>query len=197
MKKIIINQIPKLRNIFLDNNKLAIFSLSFFTLSIFLFVLAILTESNELQTQRIFISEFIFAAGFYMIPISTMQRKDKILSEIIKTSFYIIFAIVDCAYWIYSISYPIANLFFDILSSVIFIFITYQLLYRLFLITKILINFINKLTTKIFPNSKAKPNGFKYILERLTAVLISISGALVTVLTIATTVKALIEIFVK
>ncbi len=197
MKKIFTKVKNNLKSVFTSNDKLAILSLSLLIVTVFLSVLSYMTPSKGLQNQRGLMGGFCLFASFYLIPIFNMQKKDKLMYEFGKLIGNLAVGIFACSYWIFSIKYAKVSIGLDIIMSLLFIYVIYYFLYKVYQIAKIFVIFINRLATKIFPNSNSKPNGFKYVFERVTAILISVSGALATVLAIATSIKALIDMFLK
>jgi hypothetical protein len=187
----------KIKQFISNKDKFIVFSLCFMFFSIFLFIISSATPLDSLKTQRRYLSMICFQIGFYIIPVTDMKTKDKIMAEIGYIALNLGIGLFFFTYWIMTINNLKTHLIFDIIFIIPTVCITYYFIYRVYLIIKVFIKFINSLTLKIFPNSKSTPNGFKYIFERLTAVLISISGTLATVLTIAKATESLIEIFNK
>ena len=185
----------KLKEFFSNDDKMIVLSLSFIFLSIFLFILSAATTAKGLQIQRASLSSFCFLIGFYLIPFIDMKSKDKTYFEVCKLFIFAFLGTFCCFYWFLSIQKEAISVLADIIIVFISVVTLYYFVFRIFNIAKIFIVFINKLSTKIFPSTSTKSTGIKFLFERLTAVLISVSGALGTVLAIATTMKTLITMF--
>ncbi len=193
MKKILMKFF---KDIFTDDEKLTVFSFSFLFVALFLFLLGFNTTSKSLLTQRGILSTICLFIGFYFIPFLDMKQKDKSVIEYSKFCIFLLATFLSFYYWFISLTYNKTPLIFDIIFIFISVGATYYFLTKLFQIGKVFLKFINKLSSKLFPNS-TKSTGFKYFFEHLTAILISISGALGTVLAIATSTKAIIDMFQK
>lgn len=184
------------KDIFTNDEKLTALSFSFLFVALFLFILGFSTTSKSILTQRGILSAFCLFIGFYLIPFLDMKQKDKSVMEYGKFSIFLLLTLISVYYWFISITYSRTPIFLDIVSIFISVCSAYYFLTKLFQIGKVFLKFINKLSSKLFPNS-TKSTGFKYFFEHLTAILISISGALGTVLAIATSTKAIIDMFQK
>lgn len=183
----------KIHSLLSNNVKIAVLSLSFILLSIFLIIISLMTPYETIKEQRLNMGAFSFFIGYYLIPFCNMKTKDKIMSELGKLVINLLVGIVTLYYWISTIDYPEVPFLIDVIMSIPFIFLFYYFLYKVYLITQLFIKFIQSFTLKIFPNSK--PSGLKYLFEHLTAILISVSGALGTLLAIAKIISELIGLF--
>lgn len=185
------------KELFTDNDKLSLLSFSFLLISLFLLILSFATPAKRLQSQRAYLCSFCFFIGFYMIPFLDMKQKDKTMFEFGKLFMFIFFGVLSFIYWFTSIKYTKVSWLSDILIILLSVSSAYYFLSKLFQIAKVFVKFINKLTSKIFPNTSSTSTGFKYIFEHFTAILISVSGALATILAIATSMKSIIGMFQK
>lgn len=182
-----------IKNIFEDKNKLLILCICLGLFAVFMFVLAYLTPAEGLKNQRCFIGEGSAVLGFYLIPFLDMKKKDNLMRELMRFFINMLIVLITIAYWIWTIDKHNANIIFDIFFSLLFLYTSYYFVTKLFNILIIFSRLISGITNKIF--NKPESKGARLVFEHFIALLITLSGAFTAVLTIATSVKAIVDIF--
>jgi len=174
-------------------------SISFLIVGIFLFLLIGSIDSKEYASEynaRIILSSICIVAWFFTMPILDYNKKEKLFIGYIKTFFMFIFNIFILWYWLQTSrvkAYGFSFFAFDLLFLIAFLVTVRHIIIRFYNIFRTFLHYISLLSNKLFNHDK-NPTGFIYFIERLTTILISISGILGTILAIATSLKALINI---
>lgn len=185
-----------------SKTKLFIWSSSFLLLSIFLLVINKVNDVNNsittpLENQRYILSGIFLSLWYYTIPLLSDNTKEQILFYVKKTIYYLILSVFVISYWISTAKYKSFSFsfVFDVIFSILLFIVIKYIVSSALDMSKFLLIYIDKIRNLIFGNQKAKPSNIITFIERLTAILVSISGTLGTLLVITNTIKAMIETF--
>jgi hypothetical protein len=184
--------------LFNTREKLSILSGSFLIVGIFLYIITSLNDINPkiettMETQRFIIGGTCLGIWFSSFPLINQSTKEKIVNQFIKAMAYLLFSTFVLFYWIKSMEYQKSHLCFDIIFSIALLFVIRYILTCIYSISKSIVFYIKKVDKILFSNNNS--TGLKLFFERFTAILISISGTLGTILGIAKTFQALINIY--
>lgn len=172
------------------------FSLSFLITGLFFILISFFyIPGGNTNILRFLLGSFSLAIWFILTPLLDSRKRDNIMIELAKLLVNSIISLCLIYYFVCTIYGSKISHLWDIVAIIPTIYLVYYIIDSLFSIIKVFMILFKKVFDILFDNPSTD-SPLKLFFQNISAILISLSGVLATIVAVITSVKTIVQSFI-